>query len=92
MMEAELMVLNSSTLANDNSSWPKLAPSFADIVAEVRAVGVGGRPDPLIRSIDGAATLHNRKRVRASFSCVQPSKTDLTLCARLTRSSGFPQS
>ena len=48
-MEAKLMVLNSSTLANDNSRWPKLAPSAADIVAEAGAVGVGERPDTLIR-------------------------------------------
>eukprot|EP01043_Picozoa_sp_COSAG02_P021524 COSAG02_NODE_1095_length_14602_cov_33.808867_10_plen_633_part_00 len=50
MMDAELMVLNSSTLANDNSRWPKLAPPAADIVAEVEAVSVGGHPDSLIRS------------------------------------------
>ncbi len=49
MMEAKLMVLNSSTLANDNSRWPKLAPSAADIVAEAGVVGVGERPDTLIR-------------------------------------------
>ncbi len=51
MMEAGLLALNSSTLANDNSRWPKPAPSAADIATEGGVTGVSGRANPLMGSM-----------------------------------------